>query len=230
MLDDMEYEDFTVADVERDTNWYVIRRDDGWLFGLEKSEVDAVGGAPVPGERMRLWGRGIGHPIRGVAVWRDDGLVVFRYESDAEFRERAAAELAARDERERLKFEEDRAQRDAAVAALPEALRQRMRHFQEIGGEAFRWRYEPYEVFACQQAAVFAEALGDEAALRAFRDLPYDEQRRLVPGMSDQHSGNTFGCACALAEALLAGRSVVSDYGALGPLHGSYREGGDGAE
>lgn len=224
MTADMEYEDIVVADVESETNWYVVRRDDGWVFGLEKSEVDAAGGVPVPGERMRLWGRGIGHPIRGVAVWRDDGLVVFRYESEAAYAQRMADEAAERDEQARAVFEAERAERDAAIAALPEPLRARMRHFQEIGGPSFRWRHEPYEVFVCQQAAVFAETLETEVAMRTFRGLPYDEQRQLVPGMSDDHTGNTFDCACALAAAMLAGQSVVSDYGAL---HGSCREGGE---
>ena len=67
---------------------------------------------------------------------------------------------------------------------------------------------EPYEVFCCEQAVLIAKALKTEAEIQKFYDAPYNEQQELVPALSDGHSGNTFGGACALARAWLATKPV----------------------
>lgn len=52
--------------------------------------------------------------------------------------------------------------------------------------------------------------------------LSYEEQREVVPNLNDGHSGNTFGCACALAFAYLdCPENVPKMHGALSPLVGS---------
>jgi hypothetical protein len=41
-----------------------------------------------------------------------------------------------------------------------------------------------------------------------FKDISFDEQRKMVPGLSDKHSGNTFGMALQAAVAYLPQLSI----------------------
>ena len=50
-----------------------------------------------------------------------------------------------------------------------------------------------YNLFAMEQAIVIAEALQTKEAIIEFKDKGWDEQKKLVPGLDDGHSGNTFG-------------------------------------
>jgi hypothetical protein len=60
-----------------------------------------------------------------------------------------------------------------------------------------------YNLFAMEQAIVIAEALQTKEAIIEFKDKGWDEQKKLVPGLDDGHSGNTFGMALRFAIAYL---------------------------
>jgi hypothetical protein len=215
---DAEYEDATAADVRESGDYWTVHRSDGWTIGVPK--VDGV--APRVGSRLRFWGRGIGFPVRGIAV---DGVVV-RYETDAEQRDRYARELAEREAAQRATFErEGRAALDARYDALPPVFRARIDRFRANNPD-FRWKYEGYEMFCCEQAVVIARALGTPEAIQSFRDLPRSEQMAKVPGLDDGHSGNTFGAACVLAALYVRDESFVPQmHGAMSPLVGSVEYG-----
>jgi len=115
-----------------------------------------------------------------------------------------------RDQRERVERGAEKRARD--YDRLPAPLRARLDRF--AAARADFWKESgDYELFACVEAAKIADHLrprveaGEDpvAVVVAFRDLPWEEQGAVV---SDQHSGNTFGGACALARALLAGQEV----------------------
>jgi hypothetical protein len=69
------------------------------------------------------------------------------------------------------------------------------------------------------------EGVPDNTAVRWlywWNTLPYERQRKQMPAMSDQHSGNTFGAAVNLARLYLMWPDLVPEqYGALAPLVGS---------
>jgi hypothetical protein len=77
-------------------------------------------------------------------------------------------------------------------------------------------------MFVCTQAVLIADKLKTPEAIKEWKKLEYGKQQAQVPGLSDDHSGNTFGAACYLASIYLQEpESVVEVHGALSPLVGS---------
>jgi len=60
-----------------------------------------------------------------------------------------------------------------------------------------------YNLFAMEQGILIAEALQTKEAIMEFKDKGWNEQKKLVPGLDDGHSGNTFGMALRFAIAYL---------------------------
>lgn len=56
-----------------------------------------------------------------------------------------------------------------------------------------------YITFCCEQAILIAESLRTKEKIETFFKADWDEQKKMVPGISDDHSGNTFSMACRLA-------------------------------
>jgi hypothetical protein len=56
-----------------------------------------------------------------------------------------------------------------------------------------------YNLFAMEQGILIAESLQTKEAIIDFKDKGWDEQKKLVPGLDDGHSGNTFGMALRFA-------------------------------
>jgi hypothetical protein len=209
---DPEYRDSVLREVRDEGDGLALGSDDGWWIVAPKHPA-----APTaPGTRLRCWGRGIGYSVRGIAL----GDVVLRYETVQEERARFDIELAEQRRRRIATATAERPASDARIAALPPVFRDRIAAYRAANPD-FWWDLEGYELFVCEQAVAFAEALGTPDAVRDFHALPYDEQRRLVPAMSDDHSGNTFGAECFLARAYLTDPALVSRApGSLAPLVG----------
>lgn len=56
-----------------------------------------------------------------------------------------------------------------------------------------------YNLFCCEQGILIAESLRSEDEIIKFHKLDWGEQAKLVPGLDDGHSGNTFMMSCRLA-------------------------------
>jgi hypothetical protein len=56
-----------------------------------------------------------------------------------------------------------------------------------------------YNLFAMEQGVLIAEALQTKEAIIDFKDKDWSEQKKLVPGLDDGHSGNTFGMSLRFA-------------------------------
>jgi hypothetical protein len=214
MKDDNEYRDTTITKVQRegDGGWS-IQESDGWSFWVKAgSPVE-----PKVGMTARFYGKGIGYAVRGFAL---DGVNVF-YETPDEYRERSAREAVAAEVKRRADYEAEKPKNDARIAALPEMFQRRIAQFRE-GNPNFGWEYEGYELFCCEQAAAFAEALKTDEAIVKFAHMDWDEQLKLVPAMSDGHSGNTYGASVALARLYVRDAGdVLKMTGCLAPLVGS---------
>lgn len=188
-LDDLQFEEAKLAKVRREGETWVITREDGWTMGC-----DDYDGTPQPGDIARFYGRGWGYPVRGLVI---AGKTVF-YRTPEEQAEEHRRMVAAMDQEKRDRFEEQRANLDASFERLPLVFQRRIERFRRNNPD-FRWEHEDYEMFCCEQAVVLAETLGSKEAIAEFHQASWDEQRERVPGLSDQHSGNTFGKACQLA-------------------------------
>lgn len=213
MLLDVEYEDYVIERVERQPGGYEVAFKGGWMVWVEDRGIE-----PKPGDDMRLYGRGIGYTIRGIAI---NGNVV-RYETVEESQARHRAEIERSNAEERARFEQNRAAIEQRIAALPGVFQQRIARFRANNPD-FEWQYLDYELFCCEQAVVIATALGSPIAIRAFHNQEsWDEQRGIVAGLSAQHSGNTFDVACRLAVHYLESPElVVNGRGALTVLAGA---------
>jgi hypothetical protein len=209
---DAMYEEEPIVEVTESPEGWEIKRESGWIFWVPREH----GVEPHVGDIGRFYGRGIGYLVRGLLL---NGKVVF-YRTEDEQRAKSDREVEQREVEQRQKFEADRADHDRRIAALPDVFQERIARFQG-GSPDFRWRFEGYELSTCEQAVAIADALKTPDAIIAFFDLPSDEQKSAVPDLSDDHSGNTFGCACRLARWYVERPElVVLDHGALTPLVG----------
>jgi hypothetical protein len=202
---DDKFEEFTLQRATPYTTtdgkpyWEVLTTESSGLIFPTAEGLD-----PKPGSIMRLYGRGLGYPVRGVFV---DGVKSYyrTQEEDDQYRE---DERRKQDEREEAKHMlRGRADDDYKLAKLPSVFQERIRAFRARNPKFFH--FEGYELFTCEQAVkiagmeYFAAARnsGDRQqisdALKAFMDLPWEQQH--AAGLDGGHSGNTFGVACTLA-------------------------------
>jgi hypothetical protein len=232
---DTQFEEVGIKAVAKEGDGWTVQREDGWSFYVPPSPV-----TPKPGMLARFYGRGIGYIVRGLTL---GGVVVF-YRSEAEDDAKRKRECEDRERERRYDFEKNRSNMDKRYAALPDVFRERIGRFRQNNPD-FRWEFEDYELFCCEQAVAIARTslvnVGAEWARGPGGDLPaiksmrmatewvdawakksWKDQKKAMPELSDKHSGNTFGCAVALARQYLAGPSNVSKIvGALSPLVGS---------
>ena len=190
-----------------------IKRSDGWSFFIDP----AWPAQPRVGSRLRFYGRGIGYTVRGLYI---DGQRAF-YRTEAEQGEKDRQDQLDRDAESRAAFEARSASLDADYAALPANFQRRIDRFRRDGGPDWRWQYEAYEMSCCSDGARIAAALKTPEAIKAFREKPWDEQIKDVPGLFDGHSVNSFGFAVRLAWwHLTKPENVEREHGALVPLVG----------
>lgn len=215
MQDDTQFQESIIEGVRESGESYEITHNGAWVIGCPKVE-----GLPAPqvGETIRTYGRGLGYTVRGIVV---NGRV-YRYQTEAE--EQAARRQMCREQKAKRERELAEALPETArrIAALPAPFRERIEKFQADGGHEFRRDYEGYELFCCEEAVKIATALKDRTEdVPAFAKLDWKQQLMIVPTLSDDHSGNTFGMACRLAHWYLSRpENIVREHGALTPLVG----------
>lgn len=209
----------------------------GWSVTYKDSwgcVVRDVGVEPKVGDVLTTFGR-FGYAFHGQAL---NGQVLW-YLSRAEEEAERQQQLDAMDARRRAAFEEAKPKLDADYESLPPVFKKRIDRFRASNPD-FRWESESYEMFVCTQAVALAdwarqqvddgedgwveEAVAKitewDAGFRGAAD--YKAHVALVPGWDDGHSGNTQGCAVALAKEHLRSRERVAVLpGALTPLVGS---------
>lgn len=203
---DSEFYENVLEKVEdEDDNWAItVRGATTWIPKIEGFE-------PKAGMNIRIYGRGFGYPVRGVFI---DGHQ-FKYMTIQQADEAHQKWVDNLHKERQEAYEKDKVAIETRFKALPEFFRSRLQGFRDADPK-FIWDEEPYEMFCCEQAVVIADALkksGPEIqsiskegwgkyyqeTITAFMRASSAEQRKLVPGLSDEHSGNTFGGACQLA-------------------------------
>jgi len=201
-----------VKKVERYKDAWVIHTDDSSSFNMGD-----YGREPKPGDVVTLyyvngrWTMFRGMDLNGVPLY---------FKTDAEVETERQASIVKHKAEQRQRFIDSKDELDAHYDALPDVFKQRIDKFR-TGNPDFRWEYEAYEMFTCTQAVLIAEALKDEQSIVAFPDLPWEKQLAAVPGLSDGHSGNTFGAAVLLARLYVTNQEfVVKMHGAMVPLVG----------
>lgn len=210
MVEQDRYDDVTIEKVERPSGGYehwTLSWDGGITSGFKFPE----GVEPEEGDTLRLYGgAGLGSTRHGYAL---NGRLI-EWKTPFERIADRVTWLANYDRDKRERFERERAELDAKYEALSPPMKARIDRFRSKRAD-FRIDAEAYELMPCIDGEKIAEALrprveageDPEKVVKEFYDLPYEEQDKLV-GLEPGHSGNTFGGACALARALLAGEPV----------------------
>gem|GEM_PF-2020224 len=234
MSKDTQFEDVVVKSVSEGS----FNRSDGWTFGIQDEW-----NVPIKaGDVARFYGRGIGSIVRGLDI---NGVQCY-YRNEEQQAEENARQVANHEAEQKAEFQKNKASLDEKYNALPEVFQKRIDKFRGNNPD-FRWKYEAYEMFCCEQAVVIATAIGKQlvneamaeglllqeakaviaerapSALKEFYDMPWEKQKEAVPDLEDGHSGNTFGCAVRLASFYVSEHpeNIVKLHGALAPLVGS---------
>lgn len=213
----------------RPGGWSVSYREPGdkSSSGTWGCGVKDVGIEPVVGDTIRVYGR-FGGTFHGQAL---NGRVLW-YQTPEE-QDAAHKAMVARSKQEKIdRFKANEAKQDKEYESLPPTFKERIDKFRRTN-PAFRWEYEPYEMMCCLDALKIArycsinriatEYEGDEPTATdnvvAFGKLSWEEQK--ASGVSDGHSGNSFGFAVRLAYLWVTDPGlVVAEHGALTPLVG----------
>jgi hypothetical protein len=215
--DDDQFEDVVIDEARPvESGGWDLRFVGGMGFYLSAE----YGATPKAGGLVRLYGRGFGYPVRGLAL---NGHVLY-YETEQQYRDRSMANQLAREVEQKAQADVNKPEADARVAALPDCFRQRIERFRRNNPD-FYWKFERYEMSACVDAVRIADALRDKPdpieALNDFHALPWERQKAAVPDLDDGHSGNTFGMACRLAHHYLTDpRLVFAEHAAISALVG----------
>lgn len=155
------------------------------------------GHAPRPGDAVRLYGKGLGYPVRGIVI---AGHVAFYRTMDEEAAYRKEEGRKA-DQQSRATFDADLPKISAAIADLSGPLQQR------ISGFVIEWKkidqvhtFLPYELETCVAADKIAKWAAQEEGREAadFKRLSLEDQVSVVDGIRDL-TGNMVGHAIAFA-------------------------------
>lgn len=219
---DNEFEDGVLDEVRQEgSGWCISRTNDGSFSIMPPGDaLNPDGVVPQVGDRCRFYGKGFGYPVRGVFL---NGKRVF-YRTPAEQQIQHEEWNRKRLANKRATWLAEKPERDAKVAAMPEVFQRRIDGFRTRRPETF-WEVERYETFCCSEALkIAAEAQKHEKPLTwigEFHNARYDEQRKMLPTLDENHSGNTFGTACSLASYYLRNPELLPQaHGALCPLLG----------
>lgn len=159
--------------------------------------------------------------VRGIDL---NGNVVF-WKSDQQLEKERQDWLDENERKKQQSFKDNKTNMDRRYNNLPGCFQKRIDRFR-ANNERFRVDYEDYELFCCEEAIKIAEAIGSPEKVKEFGGLNWNEQKKLVPDLSNGHSGNTFGAAVHLAYWFLVNQENVKNmHGALSPLVGSEKYG-----
>ena len=209
--DDMEYDDYTLDKV--------TQCEGGWEIGHGGLSFfcEDVGVIPHIGSKARYYGCGFGYPVRGLDI--DDKEIFYRTPDEQIVLQKQWVLDGDNKKREKYKTI-GKAHLDADYASLPLEFQKRIDYFRNSNSD-FRWKMEPYEMFACVEAVLIAKTLGSAEAILKFKRSSWLVQIELVPKLSNEHSGNTFDFACGLAQLYLTFPELLYQFhGALCALVG----------
>lgn len=209
---DKQYEEVVIESVRQpyaDKGWEIHRDGGGCFYVPPTSPV-----VPKAGMTARFYGRGIGFIVRGLDI---DGQEVF-YRTEDEQNEIQRQWVAAEDKKRETEYEAKREDYERRVEALPKVFKNRILKFR-AANDRFRYDFEPYELFCCEEALKISVHCKTPEGVDAFHKSPWEEQAKA--GLGKDHSGNTFGAACLLAKLYLTKPEFVTKaHGALTPLVG----------
>lgn len=197
-----------VTEVKKSGDYYSISCD-GSGFGLSTE----YGVEPKVGDNITLHIIN-GSMIRGVDL---NGEKVFYKTDDDLEQERKEFVVKLKKEREE-QFLKEKDRLDEDFISLPKMFQEKIQQ-KRNDNPNYRIESESYEMFCYKQAIEIANGLPKfegvpelniKERIQKFYDMPYEEQKKAIPKLSEDHSGNTFGAACGLAAQYLSSAEFAS--------------------
>jgi len=202
----------------KDGGWE-IQFDNSTCFGIPKDSVVT----PKKGMLVRIYGA-FGHEVRGLDL---NNTEIF-YRTPVEQEEKHRKRVEESNCKKKKEYEKKKIGYQKRIDVLPEVFQARFERFRKANPD-FGWDYEDYELFACEEAVKIAKHCETKDAVVSFQKKPWEEQ--IKAGISDGHSGNTFGFACRLAYWYVSKpENVTLEHGALVSLVGCKAYGCDHPE
>lgn len=209
--EDNQYKDCViekVVDAEDSCEIHLCR---GGVFIFKKDSIP--GFIPKADDVARLYGKGLGYPVRGLFI---NGRKSF-YKTEEQQQEEHKKWVEETEQKEKANFEKNKKSMDEKYEKLPEFFKKRLDKLRKSNPE-FRWKFEPYEMFVCEEAVKIATALKTKEEIEKWSSFPFKKQSEII---DEGHSGNTFDCAVALAKIFVSSPEFVPEmHGALAPLVG----------
>jgi len=78
-----------------------------------------------------------------------------------------------------------------------------LQFFENLIGNIEKGFGREYNIFCCEQGIEIAKSLETKERIIEFSKMDYEDQKSLVKGLSNDHTGNTFGMSCRLAIAYI---------------------------
>jgi hypothetical protein len=198
--DDKQFLEYLLASVEDGCDRWDLELEGGWYFCIPKKR----GIIPKVGQRVRLYGKGVGYSVRGVDIEEKTVFYMTEEEADEKHRKYCKKQEALR----KRNFKKAKAGLDARFDKLPPVFQERMQKLRDKDPK-FRFEYESYEMFAYEQAVIIADTLKTPKAVEEF--WKSNGKWVKVPQLSEGHSPNSLGCACALAKLYLENPEAVAN-------------------
>ena len=207
---DEQYELTSLEDFTKLPDGYELKLEDG-CFLMPGHTV-----TPKVGDEVRLYGKGAGYQVRGLSVGGE--LVFYRTEEEQDLENERS--MRRQDEEALERYKANLVRTEQRIGRLPSVFQERIMAFRANDND-WAHKYEGYELGTCELAVALSKTLKTVESLQEFRDLPHEEQERLVPAISEGHSGNTMGCAMGLAYTYLTKKqNIPLMHGAMCPLVG----------
>jgi hypothetical protein len=214
---DTEYQEGQIASVEwreeDEMKGYITKMNGGLTIFVPDKGIE-----PKPGMIVRMYGKGVGFPIRGLDV---DGKEIY-YNTAAEYEAEMQKKAKERKEQQKQEYESKRSSFEDRVGKLPQVFQKRFQDFREFKGDEFRYSFEAYELFVCEEAVLIAETLGLLEKIKEFASADTPKRQEMVPGIRmPEHSNNTFVQAIQLAcSYIMTPERITQMHGALCQLVG----------
>jgi len=212
---DTEYQTYILEKVIDHKNKWELKFNGGTYLYVKKIKNF------IPTENMsiKIYGKGFGYPVRGVEINGN----IFYYLTPAQQEKKHKKMCIEMDKRDKNNFIKNKKSLDKKYNSLPQCFKERIDGFRK-NNKDFRWKFEAYEMFCCQEAIKIAEYFKSPKKIMDWKNKKYTPMPKCI---DEGHSGNTFGCAVVLAyNYLLNPQNVNRIHGALSPLVGS-KEYGD---
>jgi len=144
---DRDYEDLVLKEWKIVGGEVEFTVEDGWTsFGMWPVGIPASAGMAV-----RIWGAGLGFPLRGISLLVGEDWLPVVYKTKREIEVESAYWIAENQIRQHEEFEKGKEKLDALYDALPDPLKRRIDRFRSEDSD-FRWNGEAYEMVACSEA------------------------------------------------------------------------------